>query len=86
MQLNKLQCHEEVVYEHLILKPFPIGYKVWLQHGERIGVYVTYETRVMPQEDNENILDNSLMWDMVNDAFGYHQHSNDKVDDKEISV
>jgi len=74
------------VYEHLILKPFPIGYKVRLQHGERIGIYVTYETHVMLQEDNENILDNNPMCHMVNDAFGYHQHRNDKVDDRKISV
>jgi len=74
------------VYQHLILKPFPIGYKVWLQYRERIRIYVTYETRVMLQEDNENILDNIMMCDMVNDAFGYLQHSNDKVDDREISV
>ena len=40
----------------------------------------------MLQEDNENILDNIMMCDMVNDAFGYLQHSNDKVDDREISV
>ena len=37
---------------------------------------MTDETRVMPQEDNE--------CDMVNDAFGYHQYSNDTVDNKEI--
>jgi len=49
------------VYEHLILKPFPIGYKVWLHHGETIGVNVTDETRVMPQEDNERILDNNII-------------------------
>jgi len=49
------------VYEHLILKPFPIGYKVWLQHGERIGVNITHETRVMPQEYNERILDNNII-------------------------
>jgi len=28
---------------------------------------------------------NNPMCDMVNDAFGYHQHSNDMVDDREIN-
>jgi len=41
---------------------------------------VTDETRVMPQEDNEI----NSMFDMVNDEFGYHQYSNDTVDDKEM--
>jgi len=50
---NKWQCRE-VVYECLILKPFPIGYKVWLLHGERTRLNVTNETHVMPQEDNES--------------------------------
>jgi len=31
---EKIICpYREVVYEHLILKSFPIGYKVWFQHG-----------------------------------------------------
>jgi len=68
------------VYEHLILKPFPKGYTMWLLHRKRRGVNVTDETRVMPQEDNEI----NLMFDMVNDSFGYHQYSNDTVDDKEM--
>jgi len=45
---------------------------------------VTDETRVMPQEDNEINPTNNLMFNMVNDAFGYHQYSNDMVDDKEM--
>jgi len=76
---NKWQ-DRELVYEHLILKPFPKGYTMWLLYGERRGVNVTDETRVMPQKDNEI----NPMFDMVNDAFGYHQYSNDTVDDKEM--
>jgi len=76
---NKWQ-DRELVYEHLILKPFPKGYTMWLLHGERRGVNVTDETRVMSQEDNEI----NPMFDMVNDAFGYHQYNNDMVDDKEM--
>ena len=45
---------------------------------------MTDETRVMPQEDNEINPTNNLMFNMVNDAFGYHQYSNDMVDDKEM--
>ena len=47
---------------------------------------MTNEARVMPQEDNERIVENHLMCDMVNDAFGHHQYSNDMVNDKETSA
>ena len=83
-KFNKWECRE-VVYEHLIVKPFPIGYKVWLLHGERTSVNVTDEAHVMPQEDNERIFANNLMCDMVNDAFG-HQYNNDMLNDKEMSA
>jgi len=69
-----------------LLNFFPIGYKVWLLHGVRIGVNVTYEAHVMSQEDNERIRANNPMCDMVNDAFGYHQYSNDMVNDRETSA
>jgi len=82
---NKWQCCG-VVHEHLILKPFPVGYKVWLLHRERTRVNVIDETHVMPQEDNERVFANNPMCDMVNDAFGYHQHSNDMVDDREMGA
>jgi len=74
------------VYKHLIVKSFPIGYTVWLLHGERIGVNVTNEARVMLQKDNERILVNKSMCDMVNDAFEYHQYRNDMVNDKEMGT
>ncbi|XP_068498400.1 uncharacterized protein [Phaseolus vulgaris] len=59
---------------------------VWLLHGERIGVNVTYEAHVTSQEDNERIRANNPMCDMVDDAFGYHQYSNDMVNDRETSA
>ena len=49
------------MYEHLILKPFPKGYTMWLLHGERREVNVTDETRIIPQGDNEI----NSMFDMV---------------------
>jgi len=52
---NKWECRE-VVYDHLIVKPFPRGYRVWLLHGERTRVNVTNEAHVMSQEDNERIV------------------------------
>ena len=61
------------MYEHLILKPFSIGYKVWLHTWQWIGVNITEETHVMLQED-------------INDAFRYHQHRNDMLDNREMSV
>ncbi|XP_068486941.1 uncharacterized protein [Phaseolus vulgaris] len=82
---NKWECRE-VVYEHLIVKPFSSGYKVWLLYGERTRVNATDEAYVMPQEDNERIVVNNLMCDMVNDAFGHHQYSNDMVNDREPSA
>jgi len=40
----------------------------------------------MLQEDNERILNNNPMCDLVTDVFGYHQHRNDMLDDREMSV
>jgi len=40
----------------------------------------------MLQEDNERILNNNQMCDLVNEAFRYHQHRNDMLDDREMSV
>jgi len=81
------------LYKYLILNHFLIGYKVWLLHGEKKWLNISYErkwlnisdkTRVMSQDDNERVLDNNSMCDMVKDAFGYHQHS--MMDDREIGV
>nr|XP_007153390.1 hypothetical protein PHAVU_003G031100g [Phaseolus vulgaris]ESW25384.1 hypothetical protein PHAVU_003G031100g [Phaseolus vulgaris] len=69
---NKWECRE-VVYDHLIVKPFP-------------RVIVTNEAHVMPQEDNKRIVVDNLMYDMVNKAFGHHQYSNDMVNDRETSA
>jgi len=82
---NKWQCHQKV-YEHLIIKPFPKGYLVWLLHGERRGENVTDEIHVMPQENDEIIPANNLRYDMINDAFGYHQYSDDMVDDRDTGA
>jgi len=68
---NKWQCLE-IVYEHLILKPFPKGYTMWLLYGERRGVNVLDEIHVMQQENDEVILSNNPMCDMINGAFRYH--------------
>ena len=59
---------------------------MWLLHGERIGVNVINETHLILQEDNERILANNLMCDMINDAFEYHQYSNDMVDDRKMGA
>jgi len=74
------------VYEHFIVKHFSSGYKVWLLHGERIGINLTNEAHAMPQEDNERIDVTNLMCDMFNDAFGHHQCSNDMVNDRETGA
>ncbi|XP_027941160.1 uncharacterized protein LOC114194957 [Vigna unguiculata] len=82
---NKWQCRE-IVYEHLIIKPFPKGYTVWLLHGERKGANVTDEIHVMPRENDEVIPANNPMCDMINDAFGYHEYNDDMVDDRETGA
>ena len=82
---NKWQCHQ-IVYEHLIIKPFPKGYTVWLLHGERRGTNVPDEIHIMPQENDEVIFANNPMCDMINNAFGYHQYNDGMVDDKETGA
>ncbi|KAJ1377587.1 Transposase-associated domain [Sesbania bispinosa] len=54
----------EVVYEHLIVNPFPKGYPVWLRHGETRRVDNTIETPLMPSEIEDTILVNDPMHDM----------------------
>jgi len=38
------------------------------------------------QENNKRILNNNSKCDLLNDAFGSHQHRNDMVDDRIMSV
>ena len=63
------------MYDHLILKPFPKGYTVWLRHGETSSINTVVETPSMPQGvqgSNEGI---DPMFNMVNDAFGHHSNN-----------
>ncbi|BAT91530.1 hypothetical protein VIGAN_07013100, partial [Vigna angularis var. angularis] len=80
---KKWQSREEV-YEHLIIKPFPKGYTMWLLHGER---RVNEKApQVMVEEDGGRVEINDNMCEMINDVFAHHCSTNDMVDDDDMGA
>ena len=58
-----------VVYDHLLVRPFPKGYTIWLLHGERdIGGSSTQ------QEIQHNSYTEDSMRDLIKDAFNKQGH------------
>ncbi|XP_039116440.1 uncharacterized protein LOC120251851 [Dioscorea cayenensis subsp. rotundata] len=71
---SKRQKRAEV-YDHLICKPYPKGYPIWHLHGEshpNETTNVEFSNNVASQS---NIFVHDPIRDMVNDAFGVHDQS-----------
>ncbi|KAF7839260.1 protein PFC0760c [Senna tora] len=76
----------EVVFEHLILKPFPRGYTFWFSHGEKGAVEPIVESQPRRSVMDARSYGNDPIQDMVHDAFGYHPNDEtmDEVGENEM--
>ena len=79
-KFNKWQSRD-AVYDHLIVKPFPKGYTIWVRHGETSHADTIVETPLMSDEIQDRIVVNDPICDMVNDAFGHHPSNEDMEED-----
>ena len=61
------------VYEHLILKQFPVGYTRWIWHGES-SVVDTSNSGCCANEPSTSQSSENSMQNMINDAFGISRH------------
>ena len=62
------QTREEV-YDHLLLRPFPQGYTIWLLHGEKgEGETSTYRQQAQHTKSYDEPMN-----DMIHDAFIFHR-------------
>ena len=61
------------VYEHLILKQFPVGYTRWIWHGES-SVMDTSNSRCHANEPSTSQSSENSIQNMINYAFGISRH------------
>ena len=68
---------ENVVFDHLICKPFPKNYKTWVLHGESNEEVLIDASSSSPLIQEATIPQDSMV-DMINDAFPFYMpHSNE---------
>ena len=70
---SKPRTHAEV-YDHLICKQFPKRYTIWFLHGESHSQDMTYVSRNTAVVSKSNVVVENPIRDMINDAFGMHEH------------
>ena len=58
------KCHtRDVMFDHLICNGFPLGYTIWLRHGEQL------EDNAPPNPIDEHVEVGGSMQDLIHDAF-----------------
>ncbi|XP_057723471.1 uncharacterized protein LOC130939378 [Arachis stenosperma] len=63
----QLMQTKEEAYDHMLLRPFPPGYTIWVRHGEK-----PVEERPGLGREDENLISRvNQMHQMVNDAFNF---------------
>ena len=81
------------VYEHLILKQFPVGYTRWIWHGESSVVDTSNSGYHASEPSTSQCIEKSIQ-NMIDDAFGISRHHGQEpnvplepiVEDEEINV
>ncbi|XP_061350161.1 uncharacterized protein LOC133295350 [Gastrolobium bilobum] len=67
-RFNKWETRD-IVLDHLICKPFPKNYKVWIWHGETYETVTSRDCQVM----QGSLATENPILDMINDAFGVNK-------------